>query len=124
MIEIYSPPRVSVTAKKYGITSHGSFDITIVDPDDQQPWDLNVKSKREKVMKIIKECKPSVVIGSPMCTAFSSLQNMNKHKRNEEEWKKYMREAVRHMEFACQIYALQVAEGRYFVHEHPMNATS
>ena len=124
IIEVYSPPRVSEVAKKYGITSHGSFDITVNDPDDQMPWDLNLKSKRDKVLKIIRECKPSVVIGSPMCTAFSTLQNMNRHKKNEDEWKSRMRDAIRHMEFACQIYELQISEGRYFVHEHPMNATS
>ena len=57
IIELYSPPRVSIDAEKYGISSAGAFDITMVDPDDGMPWDLNVKEKREKVMRIIDEYK-------------------------------------------------------------------
>ena len=39
IIEVYSPPRVSRTAEKYGIICGGSFDITRMDPDDNMPWD-------------------------------------------------------------------------------------
>ena len=28
------------------------------------------------------------------------------------------------MEFCCKIYARQIAVGRYFIHEHPLTATS
>ena len=35
-----------------------------------------------------------------------------------------MRQAILHMEFACQIYERQLDAGRYFLHEHPLTATS
>ena len=124
IVELYSPPRSTKIAERYGISSNGSFDITIMDPDDNMPWDLNKKEKRDKVRHIIKTCRPTLVIGSPMCTAFSSLQNMNKSKQHSEERKKAMKEAVMHMKFACEIYEMQIEDGRYFLHEHPLRATS
>ena len=45
IVELYSPPRASVIAAKFGILSHGSFDITEVDPDDGGPWDFSKKEK-------------------------------------------------------------------------------
>ena len=112
IIEIYSPPRTSVLADRYGITGKGSFDITGIDPDDGMPWDLNKKDKRDKVRDIIKTCKPTLVIGSPMCTAFSSLQNMNSNNKGSEEHKKAMKEAIMHMKFASEIYEIQLMAGR------------
>ena len=41
-----------------------SFDLTEVDPDDGNPWDLSVKEKRDKAMMIIRTVKPALVIGS------------------------------------------------------------
>ena len=124
IVELYSPPRVSTIASKYGITSLGAFDITEMDPDDNMPWDLNLKSKRDKIRHIIKSCKPTIVIGSPMCTAFSSLQNMNVKSQGTDEWKAKMKEAISHMKFACEIYEVQISEGRYCLHEHPLSAKS
>ena len=124
IVELYSPPRTSALAEKYGISNKGSFDITENDPDDNMPWDLNKKEKRDKVRNIIRICKPTLVIGSPMCTAFSSLQNMNVKTKGSEERKKAMKEAIMHTKFATEIYEMQINEGRYFLHEHPLNATS
>ena len=31
---------------------------------------------------------------------------------------------IKHLEFCCKIYLEQVRNGRYFVHEHPLTATS
>ena len=38
----------------------------------------------------------------------------------ERRW----RNAVQHLEFCAEIYKLQIREGRYFIHEHPLSATS
>ena len=35
-----------------------------------------------------------------------------------------LKEAVRHLEFVCQIYMNQARKGRHFTHEHPQQATS
>ena len=35
-----------------------------------------------------------------------------------------MRKAMLHLSFCCELYKYQVARGRYFLHEHPAQATS
>ena len=32
--------------------------------------------------------------------------------------------AVKHMEFVSKLYKMQIADGRYFLHEHPQQASS
>ena len=41
-----------------------------------------------------------------------------------EEWQNRMRAAEEHMSFIAKIYRMQIAAGRYFIHEHPSTATS
>ena len=41
-------------------------------------WDFSKRHMREKAKNIIKETEPILLIGSPMCTAFSTGQNINK----------------------------------------------
>ncbi len=114
LVEIYSPESVSRVAEKKGLTAGYSMDI-------KTGWDFRRKSHRKAAWEYIKENKPSVVIGSPECKMFSTLQNFhtwNKEKQTE------MEEAREHLAFVCKIYTLQAQEGRCFVHEHPAGATS
>ena len=39
--EVYSPLRVGKLASKLGLSAGTSFDLTQVDPDDGQPWELH-----------------------------------------------------------------------------------
>eukprot|EP00974_Lingulodinium_polyedra_P073345 7101144-Lingulodinium_polyedra.AAC.1 len=41
-----------------GLTGGRVFDLARADPDDGLPWDLSVKSKREKAMWMIAEDDP------------------------------------------------------------------
>ena len=122
--EVYSPPRVVPLAEKCGLSPGFSLDLSILDPDDGKPWDFNSRAKRTKVMKIIKELEPQLLIGSPMCTAFSILQNINRERMGEAKWAKIMQYGKRHLQFACELYSMQVQAGRYFLHEHPESASS
>ena len=73
--ELYSPPRVTAEiarSKNEFLTPGFAFDITVNDPDDGQPWDFNVRAKREKAREILRRQRPYLFIGSPMCTAFCS----------------------------------------------------
>ena len=48
-----------------------------MDPDDGQPWDFNDPRKQRKaVNKVLKE-RSLLLIGSPMCPAFSQIQRLN-----------------------------------------------
>ena len=76
VFELYSPPRI---AQEAGLRAYGgrrlrpgwSLDLTVDDPETGKPWDLSDGKIRTKVMKLINEGKPYMVIMSPMCTAFS-----------------------------------------------------
>ena len=81
--ELFSPPRVVKEARRFGIKEGHTFDMTVPDPDDGQAWDMNIPSKRRKAWRIICTTKPTLVIGSPVCTPFSHLQNLNEDKGDE-----------------------------------------
>ncbi len=84
-------------------------------------WDFRKKSHKKAAWEYIKKNKHLVAIGSPECKMFSMLHNFNTW---DDERQKRMDEAVEHLAFVCKIYTLQVQEGRYFIHEHPAQATS
>ena len=91
--EFYSPPRITEEAKKWGLTPGMAFDLTI-------GWDFRRKEDRQKAMDYVKEKKPKLVIGSPMCTMFSALQNLSKW--TEEKQIKWC-EAKEHIKFMVEI---------------------
>ena len=128
--EIYSPPRITQELKsrrsKFRNLAPGlAFDLTVKDPDDGQPWDFSLKSKRDKARRILQETKPMLLIGSPMCTHFSTWQRLNWARTNRpEEMRKAYVQACAHMQFVAQLYLDQILDGRYFLHEHPKYASS
>ena len=74
--EIFSPPRVTAAASRYprfGIAPGLALDLTTTDSEGQ-PWDFSDPAQRAKAEKLIEEENPTLLIGTPMCTAFSILQ--------------------------------------------------
>ena len=65
-----------------------------------------------------------LLIGSPMCTAFSAWQRINNRKRDASIVSKEYIRAMVHIRFTMELYKIQHAAGRYFLHEHPAYATS
>ena len=128
--EIYSPPRVTELLRQKPWTWRSlvpgfAFDLTVNDPDDNMPWDFSKSGKRSKAMRLIRESRPYMVIGSPCCTAFSTWQALNALRtRDPEKMRRAMARAIKHMDFVVTVYREQLDNGRYFVHEHPANATS
>ena len=55
---------------------------------------------------------------------FSSFQDLRQSKRNHSEFQRKSEAAKKHVRFCVSLYKSQMAEGRYFLHEHPRNATS
>ena len=80
--------------------------------------------QRETALARILKEEPMLLVGSPMCTAFSAWRKLNEHKRDPEVVKKELAKAMVRLRFVCQLYALQAAAGRYFLHEHPVAASS
>ena len=83
--EIYSPPRVTAKASQFGLTPGFALDLTVNDPVDDKPWDFTDPAKRERARKLRRDTKPMLLIGSPMCKAFSTLQQLNYPKMDPVE---------------------------------------
>ena len=77
--EIYSGPRVTALARrrrKYGVEAGVALDLTTTD-DQGKPWDFNDLRRRLRAGRLLDEQRPTLLIGSPMCTAFSRLQQIS-----------------------------------------------
>ena len=127
--EVYSNPRIVQEAaiRSYGglqLKPGWSLDLTLNDPMTGEPWDLSKAAVRQRVRKLVVETKPFMLIGSPPCTLFSTLQNLSRGKRDNEKFEKEMNIAKKHIWFCIELYQLQMEGGRYFLHEHPEGATS
>ena len=127
--EIYSPPRITQELKqgKYAsIFEPGlALDLTTNNPDTGRPWDFRLESNRRQARELLRVQKPILLIGSPECTAYSVWQRLNEQATTTPE--KYRRakiEADVHMRFVCSLYIEQLERGDYFLHEHPMGASS
>jgi len=127
--EVYSPPRVTKTLEKLGNTQllpGFAFDITTMDPDTNEPWNFDDPAMRSKARKLLETQRPLFVIGSPMCRAFCTWQALNrvKHAHSDERIKREMTRATVHLDFVIELYEDQMKRGGYFLHEHPLGATS
>ena len=69
--EIFSPERVAAVCREFNLRPGMSMDI-------KSGFDFDKKSDRDRCWDAIKKDKPSLVIGSPPCTLFSKLQELNK----------------------------------------------
>ena len=67
--------------------------------------------------------KPYVVIGSPPCTDFCTLnQNINHKRMTPDEVRRRMTEARIHLEFCAEVYVEQMRAGRHFLHHQQANS--
>ena len=66
-----------------------------------------------------------MVIGGPPCTDFANFNvNINFPRMNQTEVRRRRAKAKTLLNFAAEIYELQRAAGRHFLHEHPETADS
>ena len=128
--EIYSAPRVTAMArrrKKYGIEPGVALDLTTSD-DQGRPWDFSDPRARQRAKELFEQERPLLLIGSPMCTAFSRLQAINRAKAAQvgdgDKYDEQRAKALVHLRFVCDLYLQQVTRGHYFLHEHPNLADS
>ena len=126
--EVYSPPRVTKLLRESRMR-HAvpglALDLTVNDPMDGTPWDFSIAAKRRRARQLFAEQRPYIIIGSPECTHFCSFQAMNMARSKDvEAMKRAKTAAIVHLKFVAQLYADQIARGKYFLHEHPLRATS
>ena len=99
--EVFSPARVAQVAKKFGLLAGSSMDLT-------DGWDFNLNEHKQLAWKRIKDEQPYVVVGSPPCTYFSVLQELNKAVHGakpgwEDKFNVEKAKAIKHIEFCCSI---------------------
>ncbi len=122
--EVYSPPRMAAAAERHGLRPGWSLDITEVDPEDGQPWDLSKVEKQRKAWKLLTTDEPCMLVVSPMCGAFCSWMNINYEHMSEADARAKLTDALRHLSFAVSLCVEQAKAGRLFLFEHPVGASS
>ena len=125
--EIYSPPRVTKmlsSMPNHFLVPGFALDLTCTDPVDGLPWDFDKPEKRARARRLFRDQKPLVLIGSPMCTAWSTWQRLNNVRRDPAVVKREVTRARVHLDFVMSLYREQVEVGRLFIHEHPEHASS
>ena len=78
---------------------------------------------RAKAERRIDEQKPSLLIGTPMCTPWSAWQHLNDKRRPPEVVMSEKDAGRLHLRWMCRLYRKQHFRGGYFLHEHPAQAT-
>ena len=88
------------------------------------PWDFDDPKKREKAERMVKGKSSLLIVVSPMCSAFSRLQQLNYPKMDPDKVRKMIEKGTRHLEFCMRLCKIQHMQGLYFLFEHPSTATS
>ena len=112
--EIYFPPCVTKMLsrmKGHPLAPRFALEITCHDPDDGEPWDFDIREKREKALRMVRETKP-LFIGSPMCMAWCAWQGLNSLKRDPTTVRREIVKARLHLSSVIMLYREQIAEGR------------
>ena len=121
--EIYSPPRVTAELRKRKsrhLLPGFALDFTVIDEDDGKPWDFSREDKRDTALRLVRRDRPYLLIGPPMCRAFSTWRGLNEARcKDSEALARACDEAVSHIEFVALLYHEQLQGGRYFLNGHP-----
>ncbi len=105
--EMNSPPQVTKETKKFGLQAGMAFDLSI-------GWDFSLQVVEQMAKKYVEEKMPKLVIGSPMCTTFSRLQNLTPLTPEKSgRWSK-TREYIK---FITEIYKIQINGSRLSLRE-------
>ena len=59
-----------------------------------------------------------------MCTAFSTLQYLNRERVGPIRWQSMWEYGMKHLMYTIEMYDMQLSAGRYILHEHPLSASS
>ena len=117
-LEVYSPDRVATRIALRGGRCGPSCDLTT-------GFDLCTIEGRAAVLALIAELRPTVLFTSAPCTFYSSLNVMFNHARlTPHQFARKRRDADHLLNFGFMLCRIQARNGRYYVHEHPRNATS
>ena len=121
--EVYNPARFTEAARRWGLSPGHVFDLAVPGPDGE-PWDLSDPKQQERCMEMLARQKPKLLVGSPPCSAFSSLMRLSASRRTPEQNRRLLDQGLIHLKFVCKLYEQQLQAGLLFLHEHPASASS
>ncbi len=112
--EVFGPGRFTSQASHFDLCPGTAMDI-------RTGYDFSIGVDRDRAREQRRSEKPKLLIGSPPCAAFSVLQNLA---ADTPAWRAKLRQGLSHLEFVCELYKEQIADGNFFLHEHPGRAAS
>ena len=99
--EVYSPPRVTAATTflpELLLIPGFALDLTTKDSDGR-PWDFDEKEMRDRALARVRDDRPMLLVGSPMCTAFSTWQRINNKIRDPLIVAAEKKRVLEHLEF-------------------------
>ena len=97
--EVYSPPRVTNMARQMGLRAGWALDLTTQDEDGRE-WDFNQFEMRNRAVRKVLRDQPLLFIGSPICTQFSQMNNINYRRMEPLEVQRRLEYGRKHLEFS------------------------
>ena len=100
-----------------------TFDLE--EDEHGQTYDVLKASDRARIRDRVNRDKPFLVVGSPKCTDYFWFNTaVHHHRMSPEERARRLAEREVILRFAVEVYRMQLAGGRHFLHEHPLGAES
>ena len=91
-------------AQRFKLIPGLALDLTAVDPDDGLPWDFDNPEKRAKAKQLVQTRKSLLLVGSPMCSAFSQLQHLTFPRMSKQEVERIINYGRKHLDFCLELY--------------------
>lgn len=110
--EVFSPPRITKEAERQRLVTGGAYDL-------KTGFDLSKEQDRGRMWQELEEDEPELVVGSPPCTAFSLLQELNYRAMDFEKAKAKVMDGLEHLDTTVEVCEWQDDNGRLFLFEHP-----
>ena len=114
--ELCSPPRTSLGSQHFGLAPGVAMGL-------RTGWDFTLHRHRQAALECVRRVKPRLIIVSPEWTQFRQLQHLDGRVWNAQG-AELLKEAKGHVVSAVQTYREQKKQGRFFLHEHPLTASS
>ena len=115
------PARASQLAGHLGLSAGHVLDLSVNNPSTDLPWDFSQSSSREHALRILREERPALLLGSPECPAASLLQQGC---ADTATCCRLLAQCKAHLQFLVSLYRMQQAANRLWLHGHGAGASS
>ena len=124
VMEIFSPPRVTKEAELQNRAGHQPTWRVGLALDLTTGYDFTCPRTRHRILRMLDQWRPCLVILSPPCTSFTPLRNLSNYKRAPEVVAAEEQEGDLLWDYALDVAEEQYWAMRAFLLEHPKLAKS